>query len=77
MLLKSLVPEEINGYEGCWYGEYGYKDPLSGLSEKSFWVSRASLIKMLEKYGFSHVNVYEDIKNHEHGAAIILGAWKD
>jgi SAM-dependent methyltransferase len=72
----DLVTEEIEGYEGKWTEEHGYNAPLSGLSEKSFWITIPSLEKILQKNGFSNIKIYEDNPNHPHGAAVTLGAWK-
>jgi hypothetical protein len=74
------IPEKanktINGYDGFWYKEGGIKHPLSGLSRKSYWVTVDSLQKMLDNYGFTNMKIYHDDKNHSHGPAITLGAWK-
>ncbi len=70
------VSERIEGYPGHWYQESGYHDPLSGLSSQSFWVTRDSLITILQANGFSNVRVLQDIPSHMNGPVIILGAWK-
>lgn len=72
----TKAAETINGYRGFWYEEFGYHDPLSGLSKKSFWVSKSSLFGMLKKAGFRNFKIYDDTQNHAQGPAIILGAWK-
>jgi SAM-dependent methyltransferase len=72
----TKAEETINGYRGFWYEEFGFNDPLSGLSKKSYWVTKFSLFDMLKKSGFSNVKVFADDQNHPHGPAITLGAWK-
>ncbi len=72
---------QIHGYRGFWYKEFGLKmwglkKPLKGLSKKSFWMTKNSLISLLIKNGFNNLKVLEDDVNHKNGAAITLGAWK-
>src|SRR4029078_7318790 len=43
---------EVDGHEGLWFGEGGYDDTLSGLSPRSFWLARDSLIACLHDAGF-------------------------
>jgi hypothetical protein len=73
---KKMAKDKIDDYMGCWYEEFGYNDPLSGLSKRSFWVTHSSLIDMLNKYGFCNIKTYDDSPNHVHGPAITLAAWK-
>ncbi len=42
----------LNGYQGMRYKEYGYADPLSGLSPWSFWPTLPALAQMLIDAGF-------------------------
>lgn len=42
----------LNGYMGIRYTEYGYADPLSGLSAWSFWPTLPALAQMLLDAGF-------------------------
>ena len=72
----NKAKETIEGYRGYFYKERGLNDPLSGLSKKSFWVTRASLTEMLTVAGFSTIRVYDDSPHHENGPAIMLAAWK-
>ena len=51
---------EVNGYSGLLYAEYGLDEPLSGLSEQSFWPTRTSLLAMLRKAGFGKCHVTFD-----------------
>lgn len=56
------------------YQEFGLKDPLSGLSATSKWLSRGALLKALAK-GYGTVDVLLEEPNH-HGAgpAILIAA---
>jgi len=62
----------VNGYSGFLYGEYGHEDPLSGLSNQSFWPTRSSLLAMLHDAGFGACNVTYEEPNHPHGPLIGL-----
>jgi hypothetical protein len=42
----------IHGYQGKKWVEFGYADPLSGLSSWSFWPTLESLARMLVESGF-------------------------
>lgn len=72
----TRAEETVDGYNGYWYEELGFHDPLCGLSTKSFLVSKSSLFIMLRNAGFCNFRVFDDSQNHPHGPAIILGAWK-
>jgi SAM-dependent methyltransferase len=72
----NKVKETIEGYKGYFYKEGGLNDPLSGLSKKSFWVTRSSLTEMLNNYGFCDIRIYDDSPHHDNGPAIMLAAWK-
>ena len=64
-------------YQGFVYREWKFIfDPLSGLSPASFWPTKASLLQMLNDYGFVHTTMLEDDTTHEHGPAITLVAKK-
>ena len=62
---------ERNGYYGKIYSEYGHADPLSGMSNKSFWPSTDELIRMLGDCGFAEVEVLRE-ESHPPGPAVIL-----
>lgn len=59
------------------YQESGIKDPLSGLSQTSFWVTISSLKNMLRQYGFTNIEIIEHDEKHPHGPCITLAAWSD
>jgi hypothetical protein len=46
---ENKVNAEIDGCQGCWYNEFGYNDPLSGLSKRSFWMTCSSPKKSTER----------------------------
>jgi hypothetical protein len=64
----------VSGYRGSWYKESGLRDPLSGLSDESFWPTLESLNAMLENNGFSNIDVVENQLEHPHGPAITLAS---
>jgi SAM-dependent methyltransferase len=68
--------ENVNGFCGHWYNEGGFKDPLSGLSQQSYWLTQQSLMEMLSKYGYINASVIEVLPEHPHGPSITLAAWK-
>jgi SAM-dependent methyltransferase len=74
--VEERAHEEIQGFRGYWYDEFGYQDPLSGMSKRSFWVTLTSLEKMLQESGFPHVRIISNVPEHEHGAVVMLGAWR-
>jgi SAM-dependent methyltransferase len=60
------------GYNGMLYREFGPDEPLSGMSELSFWPSMSELMRMLDDTGFEDVNILEDEDRHPHGPAVLL-----
>jgi hypothetical protein len=49
----SLANEvRVEGYEGAYYDEGGYTDPLSGLSEASLWLTLPCIDETLQRSGF-------------------------
>jgi len=67
----------IDDYVGSRYNEGGYSDPLSGLSEASFWMTLPCLQETLAKSGFSirHELVVPDWAGA--GPRIHIGAVRD
>jgi hypothetical protein len=49
-------------------------DPLSGLSQESFWPTLDSLKNMLVQSGYRTVRVVQDQPQHPHGPAVTLAA---
>jgi SAM-dependent methyltransferase len=57
-------PRISDKYYGLWYKEYGLKDPLSGLSNYSFWPMKADLFQMLSDCDFPNTSIIsEEVKN--------------
>ena len=65
------------GWRGKVYRERGFLDPLSGLSNSSFWLSLGSLISLLTVNGYKHTKIIEHVLAHHKGAAVTLAATKD
>ncbi|MGE5193690.1 MAG: class I SAM-dependent methyltransferase [Deltaproteobacteria bacterium] len=64
----------IHGYEGLKYGELGLEDPLSGMSNWSFWPTLKSLAHMLIDTGFTPEIVETDstgVGQSPHGTTIL------
>ena len=66
---------EGGGYRGMMYREFGLAEPLSGLSEQSFWPTREALLAMLRDAGYGRVQVCDDHTAHPHGPLMTLAAW--
>jgi SAM-dependent methyltransferase len=52
--------EAINGIAGCWYTELGREDPLSGLSGRSYWPTKAALLDLLRASGYKQIEITRD-----------------
>ena len=65
------------GWRGKIYREHGFLDPLSGLSQKSFWLSLGSLISLLTVNGYKEIKIIEHTLTHPTGPAVTLAATKD
>ncbi|MGI8469536.1 MAG: class I SAM-dependent methyltransferase [Pyrinomonadaceae bacterium] len=64
----------VEGYRGKWYQESGWSDPLSGVSEKSFWLSLGSLVEILTDNEFKNLKIIDKNPHHPHGRAITFAA---
>jgi SAM-dependent methyltransferase len=71
---EAKVDAELDGSPGCWYGELGRADPLSGLSAQSFWPTLPALVDRLRAAGFANVETIRDEPDHPHGPTITLAA---
>lgn len=71
---EDKANEIVHGFHGFWYQECGVKDPLSGLSIKSFWITPPSLKEMLKQYAFCNLKIIEDNPNHPNGPCVTLAA---
>jgi SAM-dependent methyltransferase len=63
---------EQQGYRGMWYGESALHDPLSGLSERSFWPTRECLMAMLQDAGFKQITILHTEEDHPNGPIVTL-----
>lgn len=61
------------GVPGVWYGEFGARDPLSGLSPTSFWMTLPAIVERLGAAGFG-VETVELTPDHPHGPLVTLAA---
>lgn len=71
----STAETTAEGVAGAWYSEHGRKDPLSGLSPRSFWPTLPELRRLLAEAGLARIEVVRDEPGHEHGATVTLAAW--
>jgi SAM-dependent methyltransferase len=63
---------ERGGYLGQVYQEGGVQDPLSGMSDTSFWPTSDDLERMLGDAGFTQIEIIEEDPAHPHGPAVTL-----
>ena len=63
-----------HGIRGRWYQELGREDPLSGMSERSFWPTRDALLDLLRAQGYSRIEVEGDWP-HPNGPLVNLAAY--
>ena len=68
--------ESREGLPGRSYPEYGKRDPLSGLSPSSFWLTLPALTGRLEQNGYA-VRELERNDDHPHGPIVTLVARRD
>lgn len=71
---ESKVSIEVNGYRGLMYEEKGMIDPLSGMSQQSFWPTLDALRAMLSRYSFGNIQIIEDDPYHQNGPCVTLAA---
>ncbi|MDX6467711.1 MAG: hypothetical protein QOI27_2751 [Gaiellaceae bacterium] len=69
----DTADEELEGLPGRTYGEYGARDPLSGLSQTSFWLTLPALAGRLEENGYRVRELARDM-THPHGPIVTLVA---
>jgi len=63
-----------NGVRGMVYQEFGVADPLSGLSDESFWPTLDGLLAMLRARGFAETALMHHNMEHPHGPIVTLAA---
>ncbi len=66
----------VNGFPGLYYREFGLADPLSGMSNQSFWPTLEGLKQMIGAAGLPRIEILRDEPTHPHGPAIILAAYR-
>ena len=71
---ENEAEEKVHGLRGKWHQEGGIKDPLSGLSTRSFWPTMGSLIDMLTASGYRTVHIIGNQLDHVNGRAVTLAA---
>ena len=64
---------EHEGVPGHWFRELGHRDPLSGLSPRSFWMTLPALLDRLEEQGYEPALVRDD-RDHVNGPLVTLTA---
>lgn len=80
VFIWTQISEEKNakrlkaGWRGKYYREGGFRDPLSGLSRRSFWLSLGSLIGLLTSNGYKETRIFEHNLNHPKGHSVTLAA---
>lgn len=62
-----------DGVPGAWYGEFGGRDPLSGLSASSFWMTLPAIEERLGSSGF-RIESLEQMVDHPNGPLVTLVA---
>lgn len=72
----TLEPDtHANGVVGSWYVEGAWEEGLSGLSPRSFLMTREEVLGRLRRNGFARVDVIDDDVENRHGPLISLAAW--
>ena len=69
----ETAEETRDGMPGRTYSEYGNSDPLSGLSQTSFWLTLPALTERLERNGYA-VRELEKNVTHPNGPIVTLVA---
>lgn len=69
----DAAEETLDGLAGRSYAEYGSRDPLSGLSQTSFWLTLPALTGRLEQNGYAVRELERDV-NHPNGPIVTLVA---
>jgi SAM-dependent methyltransferase len=69
----DAAKEERDGLPGRSYAEFGSRDPLSGLSQTSFWLTLPALTGRLEQNGYRVDELDRDL-THPHGPIVTLAA---
>lgn len=71
---ERAAKKVVNGYRGVWFKEGGIRDPLSGVSRKSFWPTLGSLLALLTENGYDSIRILENNPHHPNGPSVTLAA---
>lgn len=71
---ERAAKKVVNGYRGVWFKEGGIRDPLSGVSRKSFWPTLGSLLALLTENGYDSIRILENNPRHPNGPSVTLAA---
>lgn len=52
--------DQLHGYRGMWYGEYGWEDEYSGTEARSFWLAKPDLLRLFADSGFRATVLLDD-----------------
>jgi SAM-dependent methyltransferase len=63
--------EKHDGFVGEWFAELGVGDPTSGMSSRSFWPTRESLVARLRR-DYGDVDVVQENRHHPNGHALTI-----
>jgi SAM-dependent methyltransferase len=66
----SRAEVTVEGYQGRWFRERGARDPLSGLSRRSFWPTRDELARMVAEAGLAPMEEVEENAVHPAGPCL-------
>ncbi len=64
----------VDGRPGRWFQEGGREEPLSGLSERSFWFTKDALLAELRAH-FGRVELIREFQ-HDNGPLMSVAAWR-
>jgi SAM-dependent methyltransferase len=67
---------EVRGFRGQWYQEGSRSIAISGFSSRSYWLTLASLERLLGEHGFENRRVIQRDKAHVFGECVTMAAWK-
>ena len=69
--VAETASSEHDGFVGEWFEEFGLANPTSGMSSRSFWPTRESLLGRLRR-DYRTVEVVQDHPHHPNGHALTV-----
>lgn len=72
---EDEADRSLGGYKGRLQVEGGMEEPLSGLSQHSFWPTLGSLLQMLSDAGFGRLHLLSNDPDQTDGPAVTLAAF--